>query len=237
MVQARGPESFEPPYEELNISSLRRVIAGRMLESKGSIPHFYLFDTVNMGEAVRLREELNAAGGEKISFNDIIVKAAAVALESHLECNVSYRDGRIRRYSEININIAVSVEGGLLVPTLRNCERKSLQEISTEAKTLSLKAREKKLRPRENAGGTFTVSNLGMFGLEGSFSIINPPQAMILTVGAIRKVPVVEHDELAVGTRMKMTLSCDHRALDGAAGAGFLVEVKKMLEHPQEYIL
>jgi pyruvate dehydrogenase E2 component (dihydrolipoamide acetyltransferase) len=237
MVQAREPENLGPPYEELTTSSVRKVIAQRMLESKVTIPHFYLFDEVDMDEAVELREELNATGNEKISFNDIIVKAAAVALETHPECNVSYADGKIRLYRDININIAVAVEGGLLVPTLRNCAGRSLRDLSAEIKTLAQKARDKKLRPRENMGGTFTLSNLGVFGLEGSFSIINPPQAMILTTGAIRKTAVVVDDEIAVGLRMKMTLSCDHRALDGAVGAAFMADVKKLLEHPREHIL
>jgi pyruvate dehydrogenase E2 component (dihydrolipoamide acetyltransferase) len=235
MTERRGLDEFEPSYTELATPSIRRVIAQRMLDSKLTIPHFYLFDEVDMESASELRDELNSSGGEKISFNDIIVKAAAMGLEQHQECNVSYVDGRIRRYDEININIAVAIEGGLLVPTLRNCRGKSLQQISAEIKILAEKARNKKLRPREGMGGTFTISNLGVFGLEGSFSIINPPQALILTTGAIRQVPVVKDGELGVGLRMKVTLSCDHRAVDGAVGAQFLVDVKKILEQP-DYI-
>jgi len=237
MAESGKQNPFEPPYDEETAPMIRKVIAQRLLESKLTIPHFYLFDEVDMGEAVVLREELNSGGNEKISFNDIIVKAAAVMLERHPECNVSYVDGKIRRYLEININIAVAVEGGLLVPTLRNCEGKGLREISSETRVLAQKARDKKLRPQENMGGTFTISNLGVFGLEGSFSIINPPQAMILTTGAIRKVPVVKNDALAVGTRMKVTLSCDHRAVDGAVGAAFLADVKEALENPRAQIL
>jgi pyruvate dehydrogenase E2 component (dihydrolipoamide acetyltransferase) len=249
MAESLNPENFEPPYEETPAPLIRKVIAGRLLESKLTIPHFYLFDEVDMGEVVSLRLELNEdtdqdrdrnaepGGVGKISFNDIIVKAVAVGLERHPECNVSYRDGKIRRFREININIAVAIEDGLLVPVLRGCGGKSLFEISRESKAIVEKARTKKLRPREGMGGTITVSNLGVFGLDGSFSIINPPQAMIFTTGAIKEVPVVEEGELAVGTRMKVTLSCDHRAVDGAVGAAFLAEVKKILENPRGHVV
>jgi pyruvate dehydrogenase E2 component (dihydrolipoamide acetyltransferase) len=184
-----------------------------------------------------LRTELNADGKYKISFNDFLVRACVLALQKHPECNVSYMDGRIRQYKSININIAVAVEGGLLVPTLLNCDHKSLYHISSEASSLVEKARNKKLRPREQMGGSLTISNLGVFGLEGSFSIINPPQAQILTVGAIREVPVVEDGRVVVGVRMKTTLSCDHRVVDGKVGTVFLLAVKNILEHPREYIL
>jgi pyruvate dehydrogenase E2 component (dihydrolipoamide acetyltransferase) len=223
---------------------VRKVIAKRMLESKLTIPHFYLFDTVDMKSVVALRSRLNAAleagsegraagGGERaprISFNDMIVKAAAAVLARHPGCNASYVDDKIRRYREVNINIAVATDAGLLVPTLRNCDKKSLREISEETKALAEKARSRKLRPREMMGGTFTISNLGVFGLEGSFSIINPPQALILTTGAIREAPVARDGALAVGTVMRVTLSCDHRAVDGAAGAAFLADFKKEME-------
>ena len=229
-----------PPFNERPASMVRKVIAKRMLESKLTIPHFYLFDAVDMKRAAALRNALNAggnappgaapAGGTKISFNDIVVKAAAVTLGRHPECNAAYVADAIRFFSEININIAVSTDMGLLVPTIRNCERKSLAEISEETKRLVDKARLKKLRPGEMTGGTFTISNLGVFGLEGSFSIINPPQALILTVGAIQEAPVVENGALAVGTRMKITLSCDHRAVDGDVGARFLADFRRVLE-------
>jgi pyruvate dehydrogenase E2 component (dihydrolipoamide acetyltransferase) len=222
-----------PPFNERPASMVRKVIAKRMLESKLTIPHFYLFDAVDMKKATALRNALNGAvpaGGAKISFNDLVVKAAAVTLGRHPECNAAYVADAIRFFSEININIAVSTDMGLLVPTIRNCERKSLAEISEVTKGLVEKARLKKLRPGEMTGGTFTISNLGVFGLEGSFSIINPPQALILTVGAIQEVPVVENGALAVGTRMKVTLSCDHRAVDGDVGARFLADFRRVLE-------
>ena len=227
---------LEPAYTEEPASSVRKVIAKRMLESKLTIPHFYLFDTVDMKNAVALRSRLNApavTGGEgapRISFNDMIVKAAAAVLARRPECNAAYIDDRIRYFREVNINIAVATDAGLLVPTLRQCDKKSLREISEETKAIAEKARSKKLRPREMMGGTFTISNLGVFGLEGSFSIINPPQALILTTGAIREAPVVQNGALAVGTVMRVTLSCDHRVVDGAAGAQFLADFKKEME-------
>lgn len=227
----------EPSFTEEPAPGVRKVIAGRMLESKLTIPHFYLFDEVDMKEAVALRAEVNEGRDERISFNDIIVKAAARVLEEHPECNVSYHDGNIRTYDQININVAVAVEGALLVPTVRDCAGKSIFELSARIKELAEKARNKKLRARENMGGTFTISNLGVFGLEGSFSIINPPQAMILTTGAIREVPVVVDGNLAVGNRMKVTLSCDHRAVDGAVGARFLADFKNLILNAREHIL
>jgi pyruvate dehydrogenase E2 component (dihydrolipoamide acetyltransferase) len=257
--------SFEPLFSEEPASSVRKVIAKRMLESKLTIPHFYLFDSVDMRKAVAYRATLNAgsagggaaaataegdgtsgtaaaavtsgtaaaaasAGAPRISVGDMIVKAAATVLARRPECNAAYVGDKIRFYGEVNINVAVATDAGLLVPTLRNCDRKSLREISEETKSLAEKARNKKLRPREMMGGTFTVSNLGVFGLEGSFSIVNPPQALILTTGAIRETPVVRDGALAVGTVMRVTLSCDHRALDGAAGAAFLADFKREME-------
>ncbi len=226
-----------PEFTEVNAPLIRKIIAERMLESKLTIPHFYLFDEIDMKKSVVLRGELNADGKSNVSFNDFIVKACALALQKHPECNVSYRDGKIRQYQTLNINIAVAIEGGLLVPTLKNCAQKSLYETSSEARILIEKARNKKLRPREQLGGSLTISNLGVFGLEGSFSIINPPQALILTVGTIREVPVVEDGRVVVGLRMKITLSCDHRAVDGKVGAVFLSTVKNILEHPRENLL
>jgi pyruvate dehydrogenase E2 component (dihydrolipoamide acetyltransferase) len=237
----RSPEDGsvldEPSFTEEPAPGVRKVIAGRMLESKLTIPHFYLFDEVDMDGAAAFREEVNAGREERISFNDIIVKAAARVLEEHPECNVSYHEGTIRTYEQININVAVAIEGALLVPTVRDCAAKSIFELSARIKELAEKARTKKLRARENMGGTFTISNLGVFGLGGSFSIINPPQAMILTTGAIREVPVVVDGSLAVGKRMKVTLSCDHRAVDGAVGARFLADLKNVLVNVREHVL
>jgi pyruvate dehydrogenase E2 component (dihydrolipoamide acetyltransferase) len=208
-----------------------------MLESKLSIPHFYLFDRVDMEPAAAFRRELEAERGVRVSFTDLIVAAAARTLVEHPECNVSYRAGMLRRYRAVNINVAVAVEGGLLVPTVRDCGSMGLLDLSGEIKRLAERARNRKLRARENLGGTFTVSNLGVYGLEGSFSIINPPQAMILTTGAVREEPVVRGGALAVGLVMAVTLSCDHRAVDGAEGARFLMDFKQALLSPREFPL
>lgn len=230
-------EGNEPPWNEFPATAVRKVIARRMLESKLTIPHFYLFDQVDMEPAAEFRGELERERGVRVSFTDLVVAAAARTLEEHPGCNVSYRDGAIRRYQRININVAVAVEGGLLVPTVRDCGSMSLLDLSRAIKQLADKARNKKLRPRENLGGTFTVSNLGVFGLEGSYSIINPPQAMILTTGAIREAPVARDGAIAVGSVMKVTLSCDHRAVDGAVGARFLMDFIHVLQSPREFLV
>ncbi len=190
-----------------------------------------------MKNLIDMRNELNENGSKKISFNDIIVKAIALTLKNHPDCNVSYVDDKIRYYEDINICLAVAIEGGLLTPAIRNCDQKSILEINEESASLVEKARNRKLRPRESMGGTFTLSNLGMFGIEEFIAIVNPPQALILAVGAIRETPVVNEGSIVVGRRMKMTLSCDHRAVDGAMGAGFLKDLKEILENPREHIL
>ncbi len=228
---------FDVSYREEDAPLLRKVIAKRMLESKQTIPHFYLTVDTNMQKAVDLRAQLNENGERKISFNDIFIKSIALVMKEHPECNVSYVDDRIRYYDSVNICLAVAIEGGLLTPALRNCEKKSLFEISEDARILVEKARNKKLRPRESMGGTFTLSNLGMFGIEQFSAIVNPPQALILGVGAIREVPVVEDGKIVPGMRMKMTLSCDHRAIDGAMAAAFLSDLRQMIEDPSAKIL
>ncbi len=226
-----------PEYSEENAPLLRKVIGKRLLESKLTIPHFYLTVDTDMKNMIDLRNELNSSGTIKISYNDIIIKAVALVMLNHPECNVSYIDDKIRCYKNINVCIAVAVEGGLLTPAVRNCEEKTLFNISEESGVLVEKARNKKLRPRESMGGTFTLSNLGMFGIEEFIAIINPPQSMILTTGAIREVPVVEDGTVVIGRRMKKTLSCDHRAVDGSMGALFLSELKSILENPKEHVL
>ncbi len=227
-----GNPDIEPSFREEEAPLLRKVIAKRMVESKLTNPHFYLTVDVAVENLVQMREELNAGSDRKVSYNDIILKAVASAMGRHPECNVSYLDDKIRFYSEINICLAVAVEGGLLTPTVRNCGGKSIVEIGEEAAALVDKARTKRLRPKEGMGGTFTVSNLGMFGIEEFAAIINPPQAMILAVGAMRETPVVRAGRVEIGKRMKLTLSCDHRAVDGATGASFLADLKSLLEDP-----
>ena len=224
--------NLEPPYREEDASGLRKVIAKRMVEAKLGSPHFYLTVDVDVEKLVARREALNAGRERKISYNDLLMKAVAALMAKHPLCNASYVDGKIRYYAEVNVSLAVAVPGGLLTPTVRGCERKSLSEISEEAAVLVEKARAMKLRPREGAGGTFTISNLGMYGIEEFSAIINPPQALILAVGAIRSAPVVRDGAVGVGQRMKMTLSCDHKVVDGAVGAAFLSDLRSALEDP-----
>lgn len=219
-------------FTEEDAPLLRKVIAKRMLESKLNAPHFYLTVDVDMEKTIALRNDLNAGGDRKISFNDILIKAVALALKEHPRCNASYIDDRIRTYRQINICLAVAMEGGLLTPAIRDCDQKTIEQISDDSRELVEKARNKKLRPRESMGGTFTLSNLGMFGIEQFEAIINPPQALILACGAIREVPVVKDGTVGVGTRMKMTLSCDHRAVDGAMAAGFLADLVGFMQEP-----
>ena len=223
---------FEARFREEEAPLLRRIIARRMTESKLASPHFYLTVDVDVEKLVSLRNELIAAHGRKITFNDILMKAIAQLMMAHPECSLSFVDEKLRYYSEVNICVAVAVEGGLLTPTVRNCERKSILQISEEAAALVEKARNKKLRPRESMGGTFTLSNLGMYGIEEFAAILNPPQPLILAVGAIRETPVVKDGSIAIGKRMKLTLSCDHKALDGSTGAMLLSQFKALLEDP-----
>lgn len=222
-------------FTEENAPLLRKVIAKRMQESKVNAPHFYLTIDVDMEQVIAFRKKLNAAGadsGVKISYNDILIKAIGKTLREHPECNASYVDEKIRVYKEVNICLAVAIEGGLLTPTVRDSDKKTIAQINSEAQELIDKARRKRLRPRESMGGTFTLSNLGMFGIEQFQAIINPPQALILATGAIREVPVVKDGEITVGQRMKMTLSCDHKVVDGAMGAAFLADLNTLLQDP-----
>jgi pyruvate dehydrogenase E2 component (dihydrolipoamide acetyltransferase) len=223
----------EVSYREEKAPLLRKVIAQRMLESKQTVPHFYLTVDLDVANLAAFRAELNEGRETKISFNDIIIKAVAQMLMEHPDCNASYVDHNIRYYDTANVCLAVSIEGGLLTPAVRNCENKSIEEINRDSAMLIEKARNKKLRPRESMGGTFTLSNLGMFGIEEFIAIVNPPQALILAIGAIREEPVVHDGKVVVGQRMKMTLSCDHRAVDGAMAAGFLTDLKSVLEDPK----
>ena len=225
-------KSFEPAYREEEASGLRKVIAKRMVEAKLASPHFYLTVDVDVDALMTRREALNAGRERKISYNDLLMKAVAGLMGKHPLCNASYVDGKIRYYAEVNISLAVAVAGGLLTPTVRGCEKKTVSEISEEAAVLVEKARAMKLRPREGAGGTFTISNLGMYGVEEFAAIINPPQALILAVGAIRSTPVVRQGVVGIGNRMKMTLSCDHKVVDGAVGAAFLSDLRSVLESP-----
>ncbi|HTX18692.1 MAG TPA: pyruvate dehydrogenase complex dihydrolipoamide acetyltransferase [Bacteroidota bacterium] len=220
------------PTQEIPVSLMRKTIAKRLVESKTTAPHFYVTYEIDMRRAIDLRTSLNTSGEVKISYNDIIVKACAMALRNHPRANSTYAGDKIIQHGEINVGIAVALEDGLITPNIRNTDMKSLFEISEESKDLAAKARDKKLKPEEFSGGTFTVSNLGMFGVEEFSAIINPPEAAILAVGAIAERPVVENGQIVVGHRLMLTLSCDHRVVDGAVGAQFMQEVKLILENP-----
>jgi pyruvate dehydrogenase E2 component (dihydrolipoamide acetyltransferase) len=219
-------------YEDLPLSQMRKVIARRLGESKFSAPHFYLTIEMDMTKAMQLRTQLNEIAPVKLSFNDLVIKAVAAALRSHPYINASWLGDKIRLNHDINIGVAVAVEDGLLVPVVRHADRKSLSQVNQEVKTLAGKAKERKLQPDEMSGNTFTISNLGMFGIEEFTAIINPPDACIMAVGGIIEKPVVKNGEIVVGHTMKVTLSCDHRVVDGATGAQFLLTFKQIMEDP-----
>lgn len=223
-----GQESFE----EVNVSQMRKVIARRLAESKYSAPHFYLTMAIDMDAAVASRAKINETSPVKISFNDFVLKACAIALRQHPAVNSSWLGDKIRINHHINIGVAVAVDEGLLVPVVRFADTKSLSQISTEVREFATKAKEKKLQPSDWEGNTFTISNLGMFGIDEFTAIINPPDACILAIGSIAQVPVVKNGQIVVGNVMKVTLSCDHRVVDGASGAAFLQTLKELLEEP-----
>ncbi|MDX2188510.1 MAG: 2-oxo acid dehydrogenase subunit E2 [Bacteroidota bacterium] len=223
-----GLESFE----EVPVSSMRKVIAKRLGESLFTAPHFSLTMEINMNKAVEARKSLNEWAEAKISFNDMVIKAVAHAIRKNPKVNGSWLGDKIRYNHHIHIGVAVAVEEGLLVPVVRFADNKSLTQISAEVKELGGKAKAGKLQPNDWAGNTFTISNLGMFGIEEFTSIINQPDACILSVGAIKQVPVVKDGGFVVGNIMKVTLSCDHRVVDGAVGSQFLVTLKGLLEDP-----
>jgi len=220
------------PGQELPLSSMRKTIAKRLVESKFTAPHFYVTMEIDMGQAAGLREQLQRAAEAKVSYNDLVVKACAKALTRFAMVNASWAGDRIVTHAEVNVGVAVALPDGLITPVVRNADRKSVVEIGREIKELAGRARERKLKPEEFSGSTFTVSNLGMMDVTEFTAIINPPDSAILAVGAVRKVPVVVDDALAVGYRMNVTLSSDHRVIDGALAASFLQEVRRLLENP-----
>ncbi len=220
------------PGQEIPLSSMRKTIARRLAESKFSAPHFYVTVDIDMGAAVALREQLLNGENVKVSFNDLVLKACAKALSRFPMVNASWGGDKITTHREVHLGVAVSIPDGLITPVVRHTDRKSVLEISREVKDLAGRAREKKLRPEEFMGSTFTVSNLGMFEVSEFTAIINPPEAAILAVGSVSKVPVVVDNEVAIGHRMKLTLSSDHRVVDGALAAQFLQEVRRLLENP-----
>ncbi|MET0299881.1 MAG: pyruvate dehydrogenase complex dihydrolipoamide acetyltransferase [Flavitalea sp.] len=219
-------------FEEVPVSQMRKVIAKRLAESKFTAPHFYLTMTINMDSAVESRKKINEVAAVKISFNDMVLKACAVALKQHPKVNSSWQGDKIRINHHVNIGVAVAVEEGLLVPVVRFADTKSLSQIGTEVKEFAKKAKDKKLQPADWEGNTFTISNLGMFGIDEFTAIINSPDACILAVGAIQQVPIVKNGAVVPGNIMKVTLSCDHRVVDGATGAAFLQTLQGLLEEP-----
>jgi pyruvate dehydrogenase E2 component (dihydrolipoamide acetyltransferase) len=236
---ARAPAAvgMEREEERVPLSAMRRTIARRMAESTRTIPHFFLTATVDATELVNLRrqlvQQLEAAGEDtKVSLNDLIVRAAALALRRVPEVNVSFAEDALIRHGQVHVGIAVALENGLVVPVVRAADQKSVGQIARESRDLVERARAGKLQPAEYSGGTFTVSNLGMFGIEQFNAVINPPEAAILAVGAVVREPVEHQGQVALRDRMKLTMAIDHRALDGATGARFLQTLKKLLEQP-----
>lgn len=233
----------EVPYETEEISQMRKTIARRLAESKYSAPHFYLTVDIDVEKAVALRAQLNELAEEqgraKISFNDLITKACALSLQIHPFVNASYLpdEDEIRKYNRVHVGIAVAIDEGLITPVIRDADRKGLTEIAQETRELAERARNRDLEPEEFEGATFTTSNLGMFGVEEFTAIINPPNSSILAIGEIRDTPVVKDGDVVPGKRMKVTLSCDHRVVDGATGAQFLKSLRGYLEEPMNLLL
>ena len=219
------------------VSQMRKTIARRLAESKFTAPHFYLTLDIDMDNAMAFRKSVNNVEGYKISFNDIVVKAVALALRKHPTVNSAWMGDFIRRNQHVHIGVAVAVDEGLLVPVVRFADTKSFMEISSEVKTYAEKAKSKKLQPSDWEGNTFTISNLGMFGIESFTAIINPPDSCILAIGGIKEVPVVKNGAVVPGNVMKVTLSCDHRVVDGASGASFLQTFKEFMENPVSMLL
>lgn len=223
-----GAESFT----EVPVSQMRKTIARRLAESKFTAPHFYLTVSIDMDNAIAARKMANSNEDVRISFNDLVIKAAAIALKKHPAVNSSWLGDKIRYNEHVHIGVAVAVEDGLLVPVVRFADSKPMTTINAEVKDFAQKAKSKKLQPQDWEGNTFTISNLGMFGIEEFTAIVNPPDACILAVGGIQQVPVVKNGQVVPGNVMKVTLSCDHRVVDGASGAAFLQTFKGMLENP-----
>lgn len=219
-------------YEEVPVSQMRKTIARRLSESKFTAPHFYLTVEINMDKAIAMRTQVNEISPVKISFNDFVIKAVAASLRQHPAVNSSWLGDKIRYNKDINIGVAVAVEDGLVVPVVRQADIKTLSQINTEVKAFAAKAKERKIQPQEMQGNTFTISNLGMFGIEEFTAIINPPDACIMAIGAITEKPIVKDGQIVVGNLMRVTLSSDHRVVDGATGAQFLQTFKSMLEDP-----
>ncbi|MVM28613.1 pyruvate dehydrogenase complex dihydrolipoamide acetyltransferase [Spirosoma sp. HMF4905] len=239
-AQPSAPAPVPTPageYEDVPVSQMRKTIARRLSESLFTAPHFYLTMEINMDKAMALRGTVNGISPVKVSFNDFVIKAAALALKQHPNVNSSWLGDKIRKYKYVNIGVAVAVDEGLLVPVVRNADQKTLSTISGEVKDLAGKAKDKKLQPKDWEGSTFSISNLGMFGIDEFTAIINPPDSCILAVGAIKQTVKFEGDVALPTNVMKVTLSCDHRVVDGATGSAFLQTVKQLLEDPMRMLV
>ncbi len=237
--QLRAVEPVQPetpgasPYHEEPMTEIRRTIARRLVTSLGPVPHFFLTTEIEMDRAVEMRSNINSLEPDiKISVNDIVIKIVAAALIKHPEINASFQDKAIRYYQHADIGVAVAIEDGLITPVVRAADQKSLSEIASEVREMAERARARKLRPEEYTGASFSISNLGMFGIDEFTAVINPPEAAILAVGAVTPKPVVRDGEIVVRQMMRVTMSCDHRVIDGATGARFLQTLKKILENP-----
>jgi pyruvate dehydrogenase E2 component (dihydrolipoamide acetyltransferase) len=224
-------------FEDVELTQIRKSIAKRLTGSLSPIPHFFLTTEVDMERVAEARDDLNALeDGPRISFNDIILKVVAQALRQHRACNAWWMEDRIRYFHDVHLAMAVAVDDGLITPVIRHADRKSLRELATESRALAERARDRKLTPEEYTGSTFSVSNLGMFAIDQFTAVINPPEAGILAVGSIEQKPVIHEGELEVRRRMRLTMSCDHRVIDGATGAQFLQTVKRMFENPMALV-
>jgi len=238
--RAVEPLHFQPsvvasasPYRDEPASEIRRTIARRLVTSIGPVPHFFLTSEIEMDRAVEMRRGINALDPDlKISINDIIIKVVASALIQHPAVNASFQDKFIRYYEHADVGVAVAIEDGLITPVIRSADQKSLSQIAGEVRELAERARSRKLKPDEYTGATFSVSNLGMFGIDEFTAVINPPEGGILAIGAVTPKPVVRDNEIVIRQIMRVTMSCDHRVIDGATGAKFLQTVKKILENP-----
>ncbi len=232
-VPVAAPAGTGGGFEDVPLTQIRKTIARRLGQSIGPVPHFYLTTEIDMERAAEARGALNALDdGPRISYNDIVLKVVAAALIQHRACNAWWQDDHIRYFNEVHLSVAVAVKDGLITPVVRNAHHKTLRQIAAEVRDLAGRAREKRLRPEEYTGGTFTVSNLGMFDIDQFTGVINPPEAGLLAVGSIVEKPVAEEGQVVVRKRMRVTMSCDHRVIDGATGAQFLQTVRRMLENP-----
>jgi pyruvate dehydrogenase E2 component (dihydrolipoamide acetyltransferase) len=230
----------EAEYQDVPTSQMRKAIAKRLVTSIGPVPTFYLTVDLDMSRVVEARERINAAleaDGLKVSINDIVLKAVAAALRRHPDCNAQWHDGFVRRFNAVHLGVAVAIDDGLITPVVRHAHLKGLTQIGAEVRELAGRARDKRLMPEEYTGATFSVSNLGMFGIHEFTAIINPPEAGILAVGGIEQTPVVVDGEVVVRPRMRVTMSCDHRVIDGAQGSRFLQTLATMLEEPAAILL